>query len=95
MISNIPVQTPEEGTSFTVNCEIEASNPKPNIIYWTSMKNSDFRADGVALFISNISRAHAGVYICHAENTMIPFSGKGTIGRSERQMTVNVICKCL
>lgn len=88
VVLSFEAKCPVEGTNFLQNCIYEKGKPPMTTVYWSKLRDSNFRPQGDILNLTDIQRSGAGTYVCTAENQ---YSGK--IGRSSQSMNVTVECE--
>ena len=74
--------------SIAITCSDADGNPSPSYS-WSGLHTSQ---TGV-LQIFNISRNDSGIYICHAQNTLVRTVGAARSEYFNRSQTIHVLCK--
>ena len=75
-----------EGNKLTLLCKVTASNPRPNITWYSVSANDTVLSYEANFTFSNISRHDAGKYFCAADNGI----GKAVTSRIS---SIEVHCK--
>nr|XP_058955959.1 B-cell receptor CD22-like [Pocillopora verrucosa] len=68
-----------EGVKMSLQCNVTAANPEPNITWYSATGNDTVLSNAVHLTFSNISRSNSGNYFCVAENGIGPKLTSGMI----------------
>ena len=84
-----------EGVKMSLQCNVTAANPEPNITWYSATGNDTVLSDAVRLTFFNISRSNSGNYFCVAENGIGPKLTSGMITLNVQCKFIDFLLKCI
>ena len=84
-----------EGVKMSLQCNVTAANPEPNITWYSATGNDTVLSNAVHLTFSNISRSNSGNYFCVAENGIGPKLTSGMITLNVQCKFIDFLLKCI
>ena len=84
-----------EGVKMSLQCNVTAANPEPNITWYSATGNDTVLSNAVHLTFSNISRSNSGNYFCMAENGIGPKLTSGMITLNVQCKFIDFLLKCI
>ena len=82
-----------EGVKMSLQCNVTAANPEPNITWYSATGNDTVLSDAVRLTFFNISRSNSGNYFCVAENGIGPKLTSGLITLNVQRKFIDFLLK--